>query len=677
MNASVLQPGAAGPTQSGLVPDPAAGRSTRLPASVLLTSVGVGVLVGIAEVCWSYLLPIFNEQWRAVLPTSLGGLIVFVAAAVATDGLLGLGVGALWLLCLSLITRLARIPRTSKRLHMLARAVILWGGLCYLYIGWLVLFVVLGGQFKTFACHLLLIGGATALLPFALLVDVLLTATQRRWQRITRGVMWCAAVAVLFLALAVPFWRYRASQETGRNLGIAASTSGPRPNVLLITLDTLRADYLGCYGHPWIQSPAVDRLALDGVAFDTAISQAPSTTPSHCSIMTSLYPFDHDAENGKPMRRGLITLADVLRANGYETVAFTSATTTRSINTGLQQGFDHYGDSLVSWSEFFGRDEFQQLIIFYVLGVAKDSQIPGEVVTDRALRWLKNRSNKPFFVWLHYFDPHYPYGSPPPFRGMYRGKAADGLPMSDPRERYAEDITYADYQLGRFVNALKKLGLYDKSLIVVTGDHGEAFGEKHGDICEAGHDHYLYDTTQRVPLVIKPAGARLLGRRVSDQVELIDLAPTILDLLDIDTPRSFRGQSLAGLLEGRPSPYPPRDAYSFNVVRVRGAAKYEVSFAQQIAVRSPEWKFITRPRLNEQELYNLLEDPAETTNVAGAHPELVQQRIAQVAPLWDATRDSSQDPHQRLAPALVRQLQALGYLGDSADDQDQTAPGDK
>lgn len=654
---------------SGLAPacDIHSKRPPGLAKSILLTSMGVGVLAGLVETCWSYLVPMLSEQWRAALPSSTAGLLSFASAAVATDAVLVLSGGLSLLILLALLTRAAGLSNTSTRLRLLARAAILGGAACYLYNGWIALSVLSSGDQESPTHRLMVVGGTLGVLVLALLVSAGLAAAERH-RRHTAPAAWCAAVIVLLAITTPPFLRYRARQHVAADP--APFTGGPRSNVLLVTLDTLRRDYLGCYGHSWVQTPALDELAADSVVFDAAISQAPSTTPSHCSIMTSVYPFDHGAENGRPMKPDLITLADLLRAHGYETVAFTSATTTRSINTGLQKGFDRYVDSLVSWSELFGRDEFQHLIFFYLVGFTQNSQIPAEVVTNRALRWLERRAGKPFFAWLHYFDPHHPFGSPPPFRNMYQGKIADGRPMAAERERYAEDVTYADSQLGRFVDALRRKDLYDDTLIIVTSDHGEAFGERHAHITETGHGHYLSDVTQRIPLVIKPAGARLPGFRVSQQVELTDLAPTVLGLLDIKAPKSFRGKSLDELLDDRPFSHTGRDAHAFTVVHVAPPDPTDdgVLYIQQLAVRSERWKYIARPRLDQAELYDLLEDPLERTNVADAYPDVVSHLHARIAPFWNPQRDATKNPRQNLDPALVRQLQALGYLG-GTDDQ--------
>ncbi|MCH7527337.1 MAG: sulfatase [Planctomycetes bacterium] len=613
-------------------------------------------------------MPSFNEQWRAVLPTSVWGISRFAAVAVVIDALLALAGGGALLIFLTLLGRLVRALDHPERARLISRTIILGTAGSYLYTGWMGLYVLLSQDRRSLTYLIILVVGAVLSFGIAFAVSAALGAMERRdWRRAPR-VAWCAAAVILLLVTAPSYARYRNSKDIVADIPV--SSGGPRPNVLLVTLDTLRMDYLGCYGHPWIETPAVDALAADAVLFETAIAQACSTTPSHCSIMTGVYPFEHGAENGKPMREDLVTLAEVLQAHGYETVGFVSATTTRSINTGLHRGFGRYEDSLVSWSTTLGRDEFQHLMFFYLVGIAQNSQIPGNVVTNRALDWLENRSDGPFFAWLHYFDPHIPYGSPPPFRDRYKGKITDGLPMAEERERYAEDVSFADFHFGRFLDALKAEHLYDDTIIIVVSDHGEAFGETHGDEEEYRHGRNLYDTTQRVPLIIKTAGAGGGSRRVDEQVELTDIAPTVLSLLAIDIPTAFVGKPLDELLDGRRFSYAGRDAHAFNVVDLKDPDRPSMptKFVQLLALRSPQWKYITSPRVLRAELYNLTEDPAEQHNLADAQPEIARARHGLISPYWDPNRDTAQDPRQRLAPALVRQLQGLGYLGGNPKD---------
>ncbi len=611
-----------------------------------------GLLVGMTEVVWSYLLPRISSQWQAVLPADLPGLGAFLLAALVTDGTLGLLLGLLLLG----VARLLRIRRTARGPGWLLTP-LLAGGMCYLYVGWIVLFVLLPVDRRTLTYQAIVFVGVTLLVTAAWLLSRTILANPRRGRWIA-----AALAAGLGLLVAVGFAAYRASLPTETPL--APTPGGPRPNVLLITLDTLRADYVGCYGHPWIETPTLDRLAGEGVRFSQTVAQAPSTTPSHCSLMTSVYPFVHEAHNGKPMRPELVTLADVLAANGYETVAFTSATTTRSINSGLNRGFERYVDSLVPWSELFSRDEFQHLIFFYALGIVQHSQIPGGVVTDRALRWFGQRSERPFFAWLHYFDPHDPYGSPPPFRGKYTGRCDDGLPLAAQRERYAEDISYVDNEVGRVIAALEAAGELDNTLVLVTSDHGEAFGERHGAIVEKKHGRWLYDTTQLVPWIVRMPAGDGAGRSIATQAELVDVPPTVLGLLEIPSPDSFIGTDFAPQVSGRAADTPSRAAYAFNVIDIQtGDSERDVSFVQQIAVREPDWKFITIPRTQANSLFDLRTDPGETRSVIGANLAALEKWKRLALEHYDPTRDVNLDPRQRVAPSLVRQLQSLGYLG--------------
>ena len=643
-------------------PAPAARRPASAWRHALVTALLSGVFAGLAEVSWAYLLPSISVQWRAELPVRIADLLTFVAAAVTADAVLAVLATTILLFLLMLLTRTHSLFR---RIASWTPALVIWGTLSYLYVGWMVLFILLSNDRGRLSYKVLIFGGVGLLLLVTLLSRAAGRMLCRKAARRGALVANATPLAAILLVLAVVFARYSASHASTPVVRPKTATLEFKPDVLLVTLDTLRADYLGCYGHPWIQTPIVDALARDGVVFDSAISQAPSTCPSHCSILTSSYPFDHGAENGKPMRDGLITLADVFAAHGYDTAAFVSSTTTRSISSGLQQGFAIYQDSLVPWSTAFGRDEFQNLILFYVIGIAQKSQIAGDVVSERALAWLSRPRARPFFTWLHYFDPHSPYGSPPPYHDMYAGRITDGLPMAAQRERYAEDITYADAQLGRVIESLKSSGRYDETLIIVMSDHGEAFGEMHGGVKEVAHGRYLYDTTQHVPLIIKPPAALgVAPRRIATQVELVDMAPTALAALGMPIPEGWTGTSLETLLASGDASAAHREAHAFNIIDVPAAnAPARTDFVQQIAVRTPQWKFISIPRIAQEELYDLITDPREAQNVLSAHGGALSPFREIVRRFWDPARATNNDPRQRLAPALLQQLEALGYLG--------------
>ena len=635
--------------------------------SLVLVALPAGAITGLAEVAWTYAMPAFNPLWRATLPGSITGLLWFLLAAVTIDGLVALAVALVLRGVVPALLR-SRAARQNPPSNRIDRWLVTTAMTAYLVVGWLLLFVM-SPRDKTAAR----LAVTLTLIVIACGVAAGVATRIASWVRRRSRYTWLpqlAAAATAFAFLVPAYHRYTTVLERQTPI-VVTSPPGTKPvNVLLITLDTLRADYLGCYGNTWIKTPTLDAVAREAVVFEQAISQAPSTTPSHASIMTSTYPFDHGAENGRPIRPGLVTLADLLSAAGYETIAFTSATTTRSINSGLDQGFGRYVDSLIPWSEWFSHDEFQNLILFYLLGVAQRSTIPGEVVSRRAVHWLDHRDpHRPFFCWLHYFDPHAPYGSPQPFAGMYDATLTDDRPMRAQRRAYAEDVSYTDAQVATVLRKMRDLGAYDRSLIVITSDHGEAFGERHGETVEVGHGRYLYDTTQHVPLIVKPP-VRTPPARVGDQVELIDLAPTIADVLGLNIPDAFTGVSFKALLSGAPRDH-SRAARSFNVTRrTGGGPARRALYVQQLSQRVPPYKYITIPRTGLSELYDLSRDPAESRNIVTRLPEVAQRIHDELVRYWQSSRDPTVHPGVRLAPALVKQLQTLGYLSDVDDSGD-------
>jgi len=630
----------------------------------LCLAIFAGILTGLAETAWIYMWPAFGARIRPTVPLTPPGVLRVALAAIATDipvvlCAMGLATGSLALL------RRAGIDRTRKRSH-LARTWLTFAIIgAYLVGGWTFLFVISTRHMSTGELTgwlaLIVVASLTLTLPIVWTTKLLLARKRTAW---LPPVLFAIAYMVLMLAAAK---RYPIPQGEIKH---AIASAASAPNVLLITLDTLRVDHLGCYGNDWIDTPNLDALAKHSVLFDQAISQAPSTAPSHASIMTSRYPFDHESENGRPMRTGLVTIADTLQARGYETIAFTSATTTRSLNSGLNQGFDNYVDSLVPWSTLFGRDEFQHLILFHIAGVLQHSQIAGEIVSRRAVDWINRRNDVPFFCWLHYFDPHSPYGSPPPFRGMYNDRLSDDNEMLGERRQYAEDVSYVDHQVGVVLEAIRSKSLYDNTLIIVTSDHGEAFGERHGDVVERGHGRYLYDTTQHVPLMIKPAGV-VESHRVTAQVELIDLAPTVLAELQFDPELSFAGKSLADHLHEASSDPSDHVARSFSVARhVPNDNPHTVLFVQQLATRQPPFKYITIPRLGQSQLFNLADDPGERVNIASMQSQTAQALHDEIVEYWESDRDPTLHPASMISPALVKELRSLGYLGGDDEPQD-------
>src|SRR5258708_7881723 len=298
----------------------------------------------------------------------------------------------------------------------------------------------------------------------------------------------------------------------GLTVGIALSAiqlhavSNPSPNVLIITIDTLRADHVGCYGYKEVRTPNIDRLAADGVRFERAYTPVPVTLPAHTAIFTGAYPMlsgIHDF-SGNKISSQQITLASVLRGHGYTTGAVIASAVLGS-RFGLNQGFDFYYDHF----DFSRLDESN----LYQM------ERPGNVVADQALEWLGKNYRKPFFLWMHLYDPHHPYTPPAPYDREYASHPYDG------------EIAFADAQVGRVMEFLRKKDLYQNTVIVLSGDHGESLGE-HG---ERTHSYFIYNATLHVPLIFRVPRART-QKVLSMPVSLVDIMPTLLHILNMNVP---------------------------------------------------------------------------------------------------------------------------------------------
>ena len=274
--------------------------------------------------------------------------------------------------------------------------------------------------------------------------------------------------------------------------------------MLLVTIDTVRADHIGCYGATTIETPAIDALAKDGVLFERALSQVPLTWPSHVTILTGTYPFHNGVQDftGQPLAAEFRSVAQSFSDHGYATAAVISSFVLNR-SWGLARGFAHYDDA-------FAGNAYLESGVGLVERKAEES-------VNRSLAWFRHRPAKPFFFWLHLYDPHSGYDPPEPFRSAYRDRLYDG------------EIAYADAQLGRLIAWLKQNHLYDNTAVVLLSDHGESLGE-HG---EKEHGFFIYNATLHVPLVIKPAGKPEGAQRIGDVVEITAVAPTLLKLAGI------------------------------------------------------------------------------------------------------------------------------------------------
>lgn len=415
--------------------------------------------------------------------------------------------------------------------------------------------------------------------------------------------------AALLAAAAIGVWR-------GGLL-----SAGRAENLLLITLDTTRADHLGCYGAGPEATPNLDRVARAGVRFARATTCSPITLPAHCTIMTGVYPFAHQVRRNGFERLGdeWTTLAELLKQAGYVTEAVV-ASAVLADRFGLAQGFDRYHNVPTQGG-----------------GNVAAAELPADRVCERALAALRALPRRGFFLWTHFYDPHHPYVS-------RRGAAPDS-PAA-----YAEEIAFMDLQVGRLLAELRTLGLEKNTLLVIVGDHGEGLGE-HG---ESEHGYFVYETTLRVPLLLRGPRPLRAGSVVAERVRTVDLTPTILDLLGRPAPAFTHGQSLRPLLAGRAGA-PPPPAYG------------EAMAPQEVFALSPlralvegDWKYVAAPR---PELYDLAADPGEVRNLAEAEPARADSLRGQLADLLQQTPPPAEAPEQvQLSPAEVARLRSLGYL---------------
>jgi arylsulfatase A-like enzyme/predicted Zn-dependent protease len=445
--------------------------------------------------------------------------------------------------------------------------------------------------------------------------------------------IWLALVSTGLILLAFVLYTRRAGGP-GQGLQPAWAKKGvDRPNVVLITLDTTRADHLGCYGDADARTPAMDRLAQGGVLFSQAASPAPLTLPAHCSMMTGLYPTYHGVRlNGtNALSAEQTTLAEVFSTHGYQTGAFVGAFVLDG-RWGLNQGFGVYDDR-------FDLRKFKHLDLAAV-------QRPANEVTDAALHWLDTRKDGPFFAWIHLYDAHTPYDPPEPFRSQFGGRGPAGL--------YDGEIAFADGQVDRVVSWLQSTGLDQRTVVVIAGDHGEGLGS-HG---EGTHGFFVYDYAVHVPFIIATPFDELHGVRVESQVSLVDIFPTLLALTGLESKAFVHGRSLVPLMF-RHEQVEPVYAYSESM-----PPNLQYGWSALHSLRSPRYKLIQAPRL---ELYDLAADPGEATNVFAQHRDIAGRMNRELLRLIDETSRNAPAPEvANLDREAMQRLASLGYVGTAA-----------
>lgn len=439
-------------------------------------------------------------------------------------------------------------------------------------------------------------------------------------------------------------------------LGACGSADdGPPPNIVLITLDTTRSDHLSVYGYGQRTTPFLEEFAAEGTIFTEAYSSAPATAPSHATLFTSLSPLTHRVvRNAVALGEHHETMAELLGERGYQTAAVLSSFVMNA-KFGQDQGFDFYDDKLDPRVATIRRPEWEgQQVVGGFDRRANET-------TDHAVEWLREirTPDGPFFLFIHYFDPHDPYQPPPKYRDRFIDMSVEKLQVRRMRSMYDGEIAYTDDQVRRLCAHLDSLGLADDTLVIVTGDHGEGLMQRNYQY----HGAHIYEEAVRVPLLVRWPGRVTPGRRLAGPVTIADVLPTVFDLAGLAQPdHHLQGRSLADVLLGaEPAdagppiflyriPYEPHDELG---VWVDG---------EKHAVRHGDWKYMVAENEGTTELYDLARDPAELENVIGAWPERAERLAAMLAD-WRAavTRSDSLDTQPALSEADKQKLRALGY----------------
>ncbi|MGD9346685.1 MAG: sulfatase, partial [Candidatus Aminicenantes bacterium] len=367
-----------------------------------------------------------------------------------------------------------------------------------------------------------------------------------------------------------------------KKLSFSRLKKGREFNYVLITVDTLRADRVHCYGFPLVDTPTIDLFASKGVLFERCIAQTPLTLPSHTSLMTGTLPLFHGVRDngGYLVPQELLTLAEIFKAKNYQTSAFVAAYVLDS-KWGLNQGFDFYFDQ-------FDLSKYKSISLGNV-------QRRGDEVINEALKWLENNKNDPFFTWIHLYDPHTPYDPPSPYKEQY------------PNRPYLGEIAYTDSLLGQLWGYLEQNNLTENTILIFASDHGESLGEHQ----EGTHGFFIYQAGVHVPLIFVTPFEDLQGIRRSDVVSLVDIMPTILEMDDEVIPAQIQGQSLLPLfLNG-----------AVNEERLAYAETYyprlHYGWSDLKSIQGGRFKLIIAPEL---ELYDLIDDPKEQSNRVSDFP---------------------------------------------------------
>lgn len=420
-----------------------------------------------------------------------------------------------------------------------------------------------------------------------------------------------------------------------------------RPSAILITLDTTRADALGCYGAKAGATPNLDRLAAEGILFEHAFASAPITLPSHASMLTGLTPLRHGVRNNSTftLPPEATTLAELARDAGHETAAFVSSLVLDA-SFGLAQGFELYDAPerpTISSSSHFGERDARETI-------------------GRALAWLEKRDrSRPFFLWVHLFDPHGPYDPPRELGGGDPPRELGGgspprelLRGNSPHELYLGEVAHADRELGRLFDALRDEGVLDEASVLVAADHGEAFGEHD----EYSHAVFLWQTTLAIPFLLRLPGGARAGERALDVVSGADIAPTLLAAMELAVPVDLDGRSLlAGAPEARPAYFESYDGH------------LAYGWSPMAGLADGRFKYV---HSSEPQLFDLAKDPLETTNLLPLQSAAARPYVEALGEL--ATRTRLRSAAVSAGATMDQALSDVGYVVSHWDEEDLPDP---
>jgi len=436
----------------------------------------------------------------------------------------------------------------------------------------------------------------------------------------------CAAAALLLVAGSVGAETPGAPQEgaaPGRTA--PAEASAARPNLLLVTLDTVRADHLGLHGYARDTSPALDAFAETAVVFDAAQATSSWTLPSLASTLTGVYPATHGADaNDTMLAPGVETLAEALARAGYDTAGIVTHVFAGE-RYGMHRGFGRFDDDLTN------EQRAHELVTSPWLGV-------------KAAVWLEQRrreeTGRPWFLWLHFFDPHLEYR-------VHEG-VSERFGTERPLDRYDGEIAFTDDHVGKLLAHLEKLDFPRDTVVAVTADHGEAFGEHGAKL----HRQNLYGEVLRIPLLVRAPG--FAPRRVAEPVSLVDLAPTLADLAGVDPPAQAVGRSLVPAMRGEPLPERP----------LLAELRHRPDVVERAVVEG-RWKLVRSPRTKRDQLFDRAADPLDTRDLAEQHPErvraLAERLDALAAEAGELAAGLEEAGRIELSEDERRRLEALGY----------------